>query len=45
MVPIFVFLSKFVQNWKKQKNWSLKVPFVQGKECKFSSLAKTIKFT
>ena len=40
MVPIFVFLKKFVQNWKKQKNWCLKTPFVLKKNANFLLLLK-----
>jgi hypothetical protein len=40
MVPIFVFLNKFVQNWQKQKNWCLKTPFVQKMNANFLLLLK-----
>jgi hypothetical protein len=37
MVPIFVFLNKFVQIWKTQKNWCLKTTFVQKKRLQIFS--------
>jgi hypothetical protein len=40
MVTIFVFLNKFVQNLKTQKNCCLKTPFVQKKNANFLLLPK-----